>query len=765
MFRRCICSLIPYVEAKNLFFNELGKPLQQPTAPLPRVLKALGEHYAPLSGGETFVEAAMSHVIQLDRSDEDSKLIASWYRDASPSSGVGGRMVLELMRAYPHSVAVREFSCRCLANICQLSSPPHDENCLAESLVEEGSVEHALGTAAMAARLSGRGRCWVAMAILNLVCLSRTGVARAAVAGGESVLSDFIFTILEAGDGDRGADLLNLIQKKHPAEENGGASLAGSGREVCIALDATLGALTGVLAAEAPENAQGISYNYEKVNYGTVDAIVRTLVLSSALLCQIVRSDGNSDALFSQRCNVVNFPDLSPHQQTVIVMLLPLLHKAWMALCYICSHTENVPMVCESLYAASSANGVGESGDHVNPGEQDEGLMGVPSGSVPGERRITSRLSRVVEAARFLVNELEGLQAVGDAELLSLQRGLSQSVMECMGRLTAPRTDVPEDRLRVSATTASGAAVGEDGSDGISAVLPTPAVLGVMEVLVSGDLSRMALATAVRLHADLRPASQEGGTCSSPSDPSYLLPQDSDDFHLLIRSVSVLNHLAGTDDEFARSANTVAALQVMLRGALDGMNDVAWLYARGDGTRKGDLAELFQPATETGEESFGAGNKSDVERRPPNLKACLSEGREAQLRLFFMQQVVLVGQIYAVLSGVLQAPGGAHTIAELNTIDTVKAMQRCLHQVYAPAMMRGKERCGADLTTTTSEETDYPTAAVKANENDAPSAAGKPSGAESSVYHLMEFGDRLISHFEMVNQPSVSRAAPVQRNE
>ncbi|CCW70718.1 unnamed protein product [Phytomonas sp. Hart1] len=768
MIRRCVCSLIPLVEARNLFFNELGRPLPQPAAPLPRVLEALGEHYAPSSGGEAFVEAALNHVTQLDRTDEDSRQIATWYRGSTPSSpsGVeGGRMVLALMRAYPHNVLVREGGCRCLANISQLSAPPLGEDGLAESLVREGAVEEALGTAAMAVRLSGRGRSQVALAVLNLICLSRTGVARAATAGGESILSDFLFTVMETGDRDSEAARARSTHEKYPVQEGGDAGLVGLGRERCIALDAALGALAGVLAAEASENAQGISYNYEKVGYATVDAIVRTLLMSSSLLCHIARNDGNICASFPpQRCIAVRFSELSSHRRTAIVMLLPLLHKGWMTLCDICSRGENIPMVCESLCTASSVSEGEESRDYGNLAEGNRELLEPLSGNAVVRQHVAPLLSHVVEAARFLVSELEGLQDMGDAGMSTLQRELRESVMACMDRLTATRTDVPIERLQHSAITASGAAVVNDDMDGVSVVLPIPAVRSVMEVLVSGDLSYMALATAVRLHTHLRHASHGDVVCSAGSeDLPCLLPWDADDFRLLCRSISVLSHLARTDDEGARSANTLASLQVMLRGALDGMNAVASWNPHGDGTREIFLAEFFRTPIEAVGESHGAGDEVDGEGRMSGLQLRSDERETASLRLFFTQQITLVGQLYAVLSGVLQAPGGVRTLAELNVMDTVKGVQRCLNRVDASGMRRGKELGGGDSMTSSSfEEAEPPTAAAEENAHGVANGEGMPSGVENSVHHLMKFGGRLIWYFETVNQPPAGGVDPVK---
>ncbi|KEG05347.1 hypothetical protein DQ04_23161000, partial [Trypanosoma grayi] len=101
------------------------------------------------------------------------------------------------MATHVNDGLVRERCCRCIANMCQLASSgapaqpcggdahtdrsndSSSDGSIADVLVEQGAVELALGTLAMSSRLSAKGRAWAALAVLNLVCLSRDGAQRA----------------------------------------------------------------------------------------------------------------------------------------------------------------------------------------------------------------------------------------------------------------------------------------------------------------------------------------------------------------------------------------------------------------------------------------------------------------------------------------------------------------------------------------------------------------------------------------------------------
>lgn len=662
MLRKSLHLLIPFAAAKALFLDAGGKPRATPNALLPEVLTALREHYK--DGGEIFARVAMEHIVQLDTSDDDTVMIAELHAETGNAcrpvattmaqglpvdfTGATGRVedglsssvdtetpgqcpsphfLVELMKAYPHSVEVRERCCRCLANICQLevcsADMPHrnsstKRNSLAETLVQGGAMELVLGTLRMMHRLSDKGRCWVALAALNLLCMSRHGAARAAAAGGEEFLTEFLLFLLE---NQRGGE---------PDPQQ------------WIALDAALGALTGVLAAEAPENTQGISYNYEKVSYTAVDAVVRCALVASAQLVRAGRYDGAYGAsLPSKRYLPCAFDRASPRQVQAITQLLPVLQKAWMALQLVTSHAPNLTFTFDALYEAAKMNQ-----ESVAPVPSREDDSAIATTMVRGRPSVAG-LSVLIEAAMFVLVELEGDGAM-TAELAQLQDAMRLSVLECLASMTDARKD-----LRTSQITPVGGVAAKETS--VSATVPTPAAIAVMDVMASGTVSSMALVTAVRLHTNHRSA----GHSLPNGSAAALEPYAAHDFALLSKALTVLTHLGEAQDEVVLSANTVAAVQAMLRDSYDSLDGLVTKYP------STALVELFKPSCDCVDTAQAA-------------SAALKSGDH----LGFVQLAALVGQTYSVMWGCLRTATGVEVVMELDVSRTADALQLVLKRLH-----------------------------------------------------------------------------------
>ncbi|KAG5501985.1 hypothetical protein JKF63_04256 [Porcisia hertigi] len=752
MFRRSWLRLISLTEAQRLVLDAPGQRASTPRASLSEILTALTEHYR--DGSEAFTKAALQHVVQLDQSNEDTMHIAD-ARVAAPSPSnhlltdkVGvepqaaaappktpPHLITELLRAYPHTPEIRERCCRCIANMCQLSadaagstqltavstpgaalacSTPH----LSSALVEEGAVELVLGTLAMASRLSPKGRSWAAMAMLNLTCMSHNGAARATAAGAVDRLAEFVLFLLSV--------------ESTASTASTAASIRGIGEETIIALDAALGALTGVLAAEAPENASGISFNYEATSYVAVDAVVRSLLLVSALMVRDGRNDGAQAAsLSSRRYGTVHFANATEVQQTAVVVLLPLLHKGWMALQSVCSCATNLPMVFDVIYEAANAN----QESMVVSNEVDGSTEEVLQVTRRTERQYVAALSSLIDAALFVTTELEGLEAIGADNLAHLQGDVQLYVMGAMQAMTASRKDL----ARKGATTAApvkAVCAGEDVEEehqgntagDVTGVYPTEAALNVTDVLTEGAVSNIALACAIRLHTGHQERcsrNQQHNNCGVHSAHSTRLrsvppPYTAADFTLLSKSLVVLANLAEAGDETATSANAVAALQVILQDAVEGVVSLPPKY-------EAELAELFQP----------------TEKREDNAETRDSSVILSEDRLSFLQQGALVGQVYAVLWSTLRTAHGVTSVSQMSVMQSAKEVQASLRMSYLPALDVAKQRFGASPATATGDQgTKSDTSRWVANT------------AEETVTRLLKLSDELVGTMETLSASS-----------
>lgn len=748
MLGRTWLRLISLTEAQHLVLDAQGQQTLAPRVPLPQLLAALAEHYR--AGCETFTKAALQHVVQLDQSDEDTRHIAAARLAAPlpsnrPLTDVAGaqphaaappeappHLITEVLRAYPHTPEVRERCCRCIANMCQLGADAptssqlvpaacHNGTCatntqpLADALVAEGAVELVLGTLAIARRLSSKGRCWTAMAILNLICMSHNGASRATAAGAVDHLAEFVLLLLDnasrASDASTAAPIRGLVE------------------EATIALDAALGALTGVLAAEAPENASGISFNYETASYIAVDAIVRSVLFVSALMVRDGRNDGAYDAsLLSRRRGTVHFSSASGTQQTAVVVLLPLLHKGWMALQSVCSCPTNLPMVFDAIYEAANTN----QESMVVANEADGGTEEVLQVTGQTERQYVAALSCLVDAALFLTTELEGLEAIGADKLARLQNDVRLYVMDVMQAMTASRKDLTSRDAAAASASAGGAGgdAEEETQDSATAdtstVYPTTAAMSVTDVLTAGTVSNMALACAVRLHIEHQErrsgsAHQDRhGTRSAHSQcrRGVPTPYTVRDFTLLSKSLAVLANVAEIGDEAATSANAVAALQAILQDAAEGVMSLPSAYGA-------ELAELFRP-TESAEDN--------------------AEARDGALihpedRLSFLQQAALVGQVYAVLWSTLRTAQGVATVSQMSVMQTAKGVQTSLRESYLPALAAARERFGARPAADAAEEAASPA-----------TVSWVANTAEETVTRLLKLSDELISNMQRLSE-------------
>ncbi|CAM68920.1 conserved hypothetical protein [Leishmania infantum JPCM5] len=748
MLRRTWLPLMSLTEAQHLVLDAQGQQTPTPRAPLPQLLAALAEHYR--AGCETFTKAALQHVVQLDQSDEDTRHIAAArlvaplppnclltdVNGAPPHTAAPPKapphLITEVLRAYPHTPEVRERCCRCIANMCQLSAdastsiqlvpaachsgtPATSTLPLADALVEEGAVELVLGTLAIAGRLSSKGRCWTAMAMLNLTCMSHNGAARATAAGAVDRLAEFVLFLLE--DAPRASAASTA------------APIRGLVEEATIALDAALGALTGVLAAEAPENASSISFNYEKASYVAVDAVVRSLLAASALMVRDGRNNGAYDAsLLSRRCGTVHFSSASETQQTAVAVLLPLLHKGWMALQSLCSFPANLPMVFDVIYEAANANQ--ESMAMAN--ETDGGTEEVLQVTGQTERQYVAALSCLVDAALFLTTELEGLEAVGTDKLACLQNDIRLYVMDVMQAMTASRKDLTSKDTAAASASAGGA--GEDAEEeardsataDTSPVYPTAAAMSVTDVLTAGTVSNMALACAVRLHIEHQERRSRSehqdrhSTCSAHSQcrRGVPTPYAARDLTLLSKSLAVLANAAEIGDEAATSANAVAALQAILQDAAEGVMSLPPAYGA-------ELAELFRP-TENAED---------------NAEVRGVSGIHPEDRLSFLQQAALVGQVYAVLWSTLRTAQGVATVSQMSVMQTAKGVQTSLRESYLPALAAARERFGARPAADAGDEAAKPA-----------TVSWVANTAEETVTRLLKLSDELISNMQRLSE-------------
>lgn len=690
MLRRTLRRLLPLVEAQKLIIESAEGHYDHPDLTLPKVLAALQTHFK--AGGEEFTQVALQQVVRLDTSDADTQLIADTYLppndEATASSSASlQRLVIALMHFYPHNPQIRERCCRCIANMCLLeassastpdgdSSHPGRPSHVVDSLVAGGAVELTLGTMAMHHRLSDSGRCWTALALLNLLCMSHGGAAtRAATAsaGAMETVSEFVVSL---------ADTATLEWSR------GGASSSSpsSDGQLLTALDASLGALTAILAAEAPDNARGISFQFEQASFTAVEAVVRVLLSTSAYIVRDGRNDGAYNAtLPSRRHGSLDFSTASATQQTAVVIGLPLLHKSWMSLQQLCSHRPNRPLVFEVLYEAANAN---QASSFVAVGPSGGAVQEVLEVTEHTERRYRAALTTLLEAALFLTTELEGLEAVEAVELVRLQTDIRLYVLQSLQQLTAPQlgdsaAGREESPSPLTAATAAGAAT----ATAAAVSYPTTAAMNIMEVLTSGVASSIALANAVRVHAEYSAMSEEAESLQrrhpSASSPGRCLPApySATAFSLLSQALSVLAHLAEAGDELAVSANTVAALQTMLIASEELISRMAQSYAS-------TLPELFKPSP-TAESEKGETTASAAAELLPHDRIADDD------RLTFLQQCAIAGQSYVILSSVIRNSSSATTVVELGIVSVVQAIERQLQLVYMPALAAAKVRYGS----------------------------------------------------------------------
>ncbi|KAI5685582.1 hypothetical protein MNV84_04787 [Leishmania braziliensis] len=755
MLRRTRLRLISLTEAQSLVLDAQGQQIPAPQVSLPQLLTALTEHYR--DGCEAFTKAALQHVVQLDQSNEDTEHIAAArlaaplpsnrlftdltaaQQHTAPPPKAPPHLITELLRTYPNTPEVRERCCRCIANMCQLSvdvatrtqlipatdhsgSPAANVSPLVHALVEEGAVELVLGTLAMAGRLSSKGRCWVAMAMLNLTCMSHNGASRATAAGAVDRLAEFILFLLE--------DALTA------SAASTAAPIRGFSEETSIALDAALGALTGVLAAEASENTSGVSFNYEAASYASVDAVVRSLLFVSALMVRDGRNDGVYGAsLSSRRYGTVRFSSASEAQQTAVVVLLPLLHKAWMALQSVCSCPTNLPMVFDIIYEAANAN----QESMVVTNEVDSCAEEVLQVTKQTERQYVAALSCLIDAALFVTTELEGLEVIGADELAHLQDDVRLYVMSVMEAMTASRKDLA-GRDAVAASASAGGAVGDaeveqqGGTAAVtSGIYPTAAAVSVTGVLAAGTVSNMALACAVRLHIEYqerrgrieREEHQDTNSMHSQGRRGVPVPYTAHDLTLLSKSLVVLANVAEIGDEVATSANAVAALQAILQDAAEGVMSLPLAY-------RAELAELFRP----------------TENAEGNTEARDGSGIHPEDRLSFLQQAALVGQVYAVLWSTLRTAHGVSTVLQMSVMQTAKEVQTSLREAYLPALAVARERFSTRQATDNGDEAGRPA-----------TVSWVANTAEETVIRLLKLSDEVISNMQKLSSSTHDTSA------
>ncbi|ESL08453.1 hypothetical protein TRSC58_03844 [Trypanosoma rangeli SC58] len=707
MMRRSFLRLFTLAESRSMFLDAREIPLPRPTATLPETLQVLAEHPR---GDTVLVHAALARLLLLDSTDADSKAIASFQlpdavstpfsaatgscsaaADAgvehpfSSSSSSAPHLTLQLMSAHPNDGVVRERCCRCIANMCQLSpsssagravepsSGGSDNNgagdgrSLAERLVEQGAVELVLGTLAMSSRLSAKGLVWASQALLNLVCLSSDGARRAARTKGETVIADVI----------AGTTHESIVA----------GSLSG---EQCAALDAMLGVLARLLTSEADDNAAGVHYRCEQAAYGTVEAVGAALAWLSASakreICDSAATWGMRDGSIGGRCGgTLFFPTAAPPLQAAVLAFLPPLHKAWMTLRSISGCSRNLPMVYEALYMPGDGGG----------------------------------LRAAIDAVLLFGVELEGLSAMGATEEATLQQDMLFHALETFAHLSATRKDLG-DRAVAEAAALSEATVGpnsrsgeagEEGGEveGISAVFPTEAALGVSEILAEGMVSNIAVSTLVRLHT----AEYRQGNRQKSAAHVY----DGAVFDVLAKSLLTLANLAGQDVAVA-SMNTVAPLHAILQDATNCLSAIRAAHRA--------------------------------------FSSHFLAGASQQELMAVVQQCALTGQVYAALWGILSTPDGVRAAGELKLCDTVRGLQTMLEALYADAFPDGG-RAVAGVSST-----EAPREASAAQETSLDGAAARTTPTTAAAIEILQklvpFGEKVLQCLRLTS----AEASPTQ---
>eukprot|EP00796_Vickermania_ingenoplastis_P003957 gene3957-2820_t len=666
MLRRSLFRLLSITEARQLLGVPAAPSAAAPAAPLLEIDKVLGilrEHHT--CNDEPLLQAALQQLVQLDRTSIDSAMMARCRIPATATPSRSGssneskhseqpagdhqhaqekeggaegptcHVTVALLQRYANAAQLRESCCRCIANMSLLSLPSAEGSTqqqptvdVAEQLVKDGAISHVLGTMDLGAhRLSTRGQSWAATALLNLLCLSKTGI-RSAVgrtdgdtaqppSNGAHTGLKAIETVAEFVLGILSDDGLMYLQGDNmepvpPPSATPQQMAAFKGRhgfpaEEVAAADAAMGSLTILLQAEAPENAKGVRSFAEMLPFAAILSVSQALLLGSALMVREGRNGGVPSA---------------PRQISAVITLLPLLHKSWMAMKLISRYPANVPLVFEAFLAKEA-----------------EGAPGAATRAGLG-------LETTIEACLFLLTELEGLDDLElssslTSSILQVHRELCDSILESLAIWMAP-TALPQNSKQKNASSVEKEEAGpRQGYDQLT------------DVLCSGTVSTMALSTAVRVHAE-----QQDKRGVVKGRGRSVVPYDAEAHSLLTKALQVLQHAAQrvrVVDEVVVSANTLAALQVMLRSGVEVLGDLA-VAAGGDAAASkeavwagaDDLAALFlRPPQDTANDV-----NSDVVAR-----------REAQ-SLLFLQEAAVLGQICAILHAVLGHEAGARVVLE-----------------------------------------------------------------------------------------------------
>ena len=259
------------------------------------------------------VKDALERVVQLDQTDDDSALIAR---------GPGRPAILAVMQAHVNDTTVREMCCRCIANMSLLTesdtttradAAQHENkstggDAVADKLVEANAVELVLGTMAAASRLSAKGQCWAATALLNLVMKSEDGAGRAAKQNAEETLATLIERVI--------LDATPLLS--------------------VIALDAALGSLCRIGSTSLPDNDKRLVFRFQVTSFAVVEAIVSSMIFLS------------QEGIDGERTSDTEEDHLSRLKRAAV-------HKAWEALRQISSHHPNLPIVYDVISSSKAA--------------------------------------------------------------------------------------------------------------------------------------------------------------------------------------------------------------------------------------------------------------------------------------------------------------------------------------------------------------------------------------------------------------------------
>lgn len=393
----------------------------------------------------------------------------------------------------------------------------------------------------------------------------------------------------------------------HPGDVPTPSSLSCFPADLVTAVDAAVGALTILLQQDVPENTKGIRVWSEAAPFPVMKAICQSLLLCSLLLVRDGRNDGVYSASLPKRREGVPFQlhKCSSHQSTAIITLLPWMHKNWMAMRQLCRHPANLPFLWEAFRAVlhgdekirnksgkvadvkrgqdvyhKEGNAVEnitesmkeerevnveqhKSGEASISDEKTEKTYEVCLEAPLRERGMSSSLSldTMIEASLFVLTELEGLDKV--QHLFSALVQIHKEIGECIMEVFSRWTELPSSSF---STTTTGCEMEMDrAAAGIetrssAGVLPTISSRQLrVETMRSGTISSLALATVVRVHADLcetrrmaarhySPSSRANvptHTSSSSSASPYpsLFPYDLRQHAMLLRALETLHHL------------------------------------------------------------------------------------------------------------------------------------------------------------------------------------------------------------------------------